>query len=147
MPRMSQTEVDAHQARLEAARRAKAAEGSVDPSKAQNESQRVPSHLEVGAEKELHKMIMQWLGLHGVRAVVHSRTDRPTTQSKGIADILYVTHGIPVACEVKVGRNTLTPEQVGWLEAAKLDGWLVGVVHNLQEMTDLHNEALIKAKQ
>lgn len=134
---MTQADLDAYNARRMASRASKPPESYVDTPSALESL----SEANKGSEKALHEVIENWLRLHGVRAIVHSRTDKPTTQAKGVADFLYVIHGKPVAMEVKVGRNQCTPEQVGWLEAAKLDGWLTGVVRSLDEAIALFRQA------
>lgn len=150
MVTFTQSDVLAHQARLKAIREAKTASKASDhhitapllEKRAIND----PGAFQRHSEKKLQEQIMAWLRLHGVRAIVHSRTDRPTTQQKGVADILYVVYSVPVAMEVKVGNNQCTPEQVGWLEAARLDGWTVGVVRSLDQAIALH-ELSLKGKQ
>lgn len=96
--------------------------------------QKMASKADVVAEKELHRQIEQWLRMRGVRCIVHSRTDKRTTQAKGVPDFLFVAHTQPYAIEVKVGTNTLTSEQELWLSDAALDGWHCRVVRSLDDV-------------
>lgn len=86
------------------------------------------------AEKELHRQIEQWLRMKGVRCIVHSRTDRKTTQAKGVPDFLFVAFARPYAIEVKVGANKLTAEQERWLSDSVMDGWHCRVVRSLDDL-------------
>lgn len=85
---------------------------------------------------EFHGKIMEYLKSQGIRAIVHSRTDKKTTQERGIADFLCVFNGVPIALEAKTGKGKLSVEQKGWLLAAELDGWVVSVVRSLADVQD-----------
>lgn len=95
---------------------------------------------DVKAEKELHRQIEQFLRLKGVRAIVHSRMDRKTTQAKGVPDFLFCWKGKPTAMELKTGNNTLSDEQVKWIGEMYDDGWKVGVVRSLDDCIKLLSE-------
>ncbi len=63
------------------------------------------------SETELHKEIMKLFKKLGI-FYIHSRTDRRTTQRKGIPDFLFAYHGHAMAWEVKVDGNKLSKDQV-----------------------------------
>lgn len=96
--------------------------------------QRMAVKADAIAEKELHRQIEQWLRMKGVRCIVHSRTDKRTTQAKGVPDFLFVMRGNAFAIEVKVGNNQLTKEQEAWLVDAAVDGWICRVVRSLDQL-------------
>lgn len=89
------------------------------------------------AEKELHRQIEQFLRMKGVRAIVHSRMDRKTSQAKGVPDFLFCVSGHPMAVECKVGDNKLTPEQMRWIEDMHADGWETALVTSLEQFIGL----------
>lgn len=93
------------------------------------------------AEKELHRQIMSWLRLQGVKGIVHSRCDRPTTQAVGVPDLLLCFRGKPYAFEVKVGSNQPTTEQLQWLQDLREDGWTAAVVRSLDDVIALCYES------
>ena len=78
------------------------------------------SSLVVPSEASLHKAIAKLLSLKKI-VFVHSRTDRPTTQQKGVPDFLFAVRAVSadkaswrveaVAWEVKTERGKLRPEQ------------------------------------
>lgn len=96
--------------------------------------QRMAAKADAMAEKELHRQIEQWLRMKGVRCIVHSRTDKRTTQAKGVPDFLFVAFARPYAIEVKVGANKLTTEQERWLSDSVMDGWHCRVVRSLDDL-------------
>lgn len=88
-------------------------------------------------ESKLHTEILEYLKSKGVRCVVHSRMDRPSTNQVGVPDLIFVYAGKPYALEAKAKGRKLTPAQVGWLAAMKLDGWTTGVVRSLEDVKTL----------
>lgn len=96
--------------------------------------QKMAAKADAMAEKELHKQIEQWLRMKGVRCIVHSRTDKKTTQAKGVPDFLFMMRGNAFAIEVKIGNNQLTKEQEAWLVDAAVDGWICRVVRSLDQL-------------
>lgn len=105
------------------------------------ERERKALAAELEDEKALHGQIINWLRVKGVRAVIHSRMDKRTGQQIGTADFHFVVHGVPCCVEAKVGTNQLTAEQVGWMEAAKLDGWLTCLARSLDDVIAIYREA------
>lgn len=97
-----------------------------------------PSQCEPATdESKLHTEILEYLKARGVRCVVHSRMDRPSTNQVGVPDLIFVYAGKPYALEAKAKGRKLTPEQVGWLAAMRLDGWTTGVVRSLEDVKTL----------
>ena len=93
------------------------------------------------SERELQETIIQYLRMKGVLAIVHSRMDKRTTQSKGVADIICAVNGRALALEVKVGTNKPTDEQTEWLCDAQSDGWVTRVVYRLEDAIEAYREA------
>ncbi len=62
-------------------------------------------------EIELHKQIIELFDKLGI-FYIRSRTDKRTTQKKGIPDFLFAYYGQAVAWEVKVDDNKLSKEQI-----------------------------------
>lgn len=91
-------------------------------------------------EKEFHEKLMQYLRMKGVRVIVHSRTDRPTTNQAGIPDLLFVYAGIPCAWELKLPGKNPTPEQVQCMGDMAADLWSVRVVRSIQEAVEILRE-------
>ena len=90
-------------------------------------------------EEELHAMIRKLLDGLGI-LYVRSRTDKRTTQQKGVPDFLMGIQspdGLcwPVAWECKVEGRKLSEEQELWkLDATRgRNGWHYSVIHNLTE--------------
>lgn len=88
---------------------------------------------ELDDEAAFHEELIAYLKANGVRAIVHSRTDQPTTQQVGVPDLLCAYQGVPIAMEAKVKGRKPTPAQLGWLKALELDGWVTGVVRSMAD--------------
>ncbi len=97
--------------------------------------------LDAKAEKELHEIVIKWLRMKGIRIIVHSRTDRATTNAVGTADILFAINGQAVAIELKVGDNKPTTEQEAWLKNATEDGWVAGTAWSLDGVIAIYQRA------
>ncbi len=85
------------------------------------------------AEKEIHKLVLAWLGQHDIFPI-HSRMDRKTTQIVGIPDFLFCYHGKPWAIEIKMPGKGLREEQQWCMDKLAANGWNCRVCHSLQEM-------------
>lgn len=85
-------------------------------------------------ESKFHEEIIAYLKSLGVRGIIHSRTDQPTTQARGVPDLLFALDGVPVALEAKVKNRKPTPEQHGWLTALTLDGWITALVRSMADV-------------
>lgn len=96
---------------------------------------------ELKDERVFHGAIMGYLRLMGVKGVVHSRMDRKSTQACGVPDFLFAIKGQAVAIEAKVAGRQPTPEQIGWLEALRQDGWLTTVVRSLDDVIAIYQQA------
>ncbi len=83
-------------------------------------------------EKELQNQIENFLRLRGI-TVIRSRTDRKTSNNIGTPDLIFAGRGRAVAMEVKLPGRKPTPEQEKFLAALSADGWLVKIVHALDE--------------
>lgn len=88
-------------------------------------------------ESRLHDQIYSFLRGAGVHAIIHSRMDRATTNAVGTADFLFVWGRNAYAVEAKSKTGKLSPEQQGFLVAAKMDGWVTGVVRSLYDLKKL----------
>ena len=103
-------------------------------------------------EKKLHRDIENLLRLKGI-VYVHARTDRKTTQQKGVPDFLFALalqkpskHDptgatcVPVPCawEIKTDKAKLRPEQEIMMRDMMRppNGWYVKVIRSLQEAAD-----------
>ena len=73
-----------------------------------------------------------------VKKQYRTNSDR---QSIGAADILAVYRGVPIAVEVKVGKDRQRPEQKRWAEALTAAG---GIYIIAQDTTDAVIELLNK---
>lgn len=83
-------------------------------------------------ERELHKLISQELNRRQI-PFIHSRTDKKTTQQKGIPDFVFVINGQPFAVECKTAVGALTKEQESILTDMKKSGWTVSVCRSFVE--------------
>lgn len=99
-------------------------------------SEEAIAKFEAKSERDLHKQISNFLSLRGIW-FVHSRTDRPTTQSKGVPDYIFVASYIPVGMEVKFGKGKLTPEQTSTLNAMTSNGWRTYTVRSVPELKEI----------
>lgn len=98
---------------------------------------------DVKAERELHHEITNFLRLRGIVAG-HNRMDRKSTTLVGWPDFVFVVrgpgtpggnwHAIPVAVEVKVGRNGLSDEQAQVMAQMTLNGWVYNTIRSLAEL-------------
>lgn len=97
-------------------------------------------HAEKNAEKlekQLHADITSFLRMKGVRVVIHSRTDRKSTNNVGLPDLCFVFNSTPMAFEVKRPGKNPSPEQEVCIHDMQMDGWSVYVVRSLQEVRDI----------
>jgi hypothetical protein len=141
MPRMSEAEYQAYMAHFRARRKAIVA------------PQDAPGPLNEpfkGSEAELHKLVIQWLEMKGVRAIIHSRMDEPTSQRVGTIDLHFCVNvegrGVPVAIELKVDGKQPKPKQREWMEDCVMDGWITGCAWSLDDVISIYNKALMKGK-
>lgn len=86
------------------------------------------------SERDLHDQISNYLRMKGVKVAVHSRMDKRPTIKTGIPDFLFAWRCRPVALEVKLPGEEPSPEQIGIMAGMEMDGWVVAVVHNLEEV-------------
>lgn len=91
-------------------------------------------------EKEIHRNIENWLRQREI-FYVHSRTDKRTTNAKGVPDFIFAWRlegpgepAKPTAVEVKVGPNILTNEQIAVRDQMQGNGWRYHVVSSLPEL-------------
>ena len=98
--------------------------------------------ISAGTEKNLHRQIeshlkeLRWL-------YIHSRTDQPTTQAKGVPDfVCFPPQGraLFIECKTRVGK--LSPEQRAFQFVAQLSGYRYEIVRSMQDfnsiLTDLN---------
>jgi len=88
---------------------------------------------EAKSERELHDQLIAYLHHRGVQEIIHSRMDKRTTNRRGLADICFAFHGVPVAFEAKTkeGRVSIEQQQCG-VRMLK-DGWRWAIVRSLAE--------------
>jgi len=92
------------------------------------------------SEKELSRKCDQYLNRKGWWRVI-SRTDRPTTQRRGIPDICATDdRGRSWFFELKVGYNKLSECQRLEIEDIKEVTHRVFVIHSVEEMIDKINK-------
>lgn len=103
----------------------------------------VEARMVVQAEKALHKQILDWLHMKGVKGVIRARMDRKSTLPVGVPDMLFSVKGVPVAIEVKVGKNQPSSEQKVWMADLKADGWMTGIVRSLDDVIQIYNMAVL----
>jgi hypothetical protein len=82
-------------------------------------------------ERQLHDQIANLLRLRRIW-FCHSRTDRKTTQAKGVPDFLLALNGAAVAIEVKYGPGKLSDDQERCIAHMRACGWSVHVVRDLE---------------
>lgn len=96
-------------------------------------------------ERDLHRSICKLLDLKRI-VYIHSRTDKPTTQAKGVPDFLFavcydINHPLgemvtsAVAWEVKTDKGKLSEEQIAmhWKMQKQPNAWNVKVIRSLDE--------------
>lgn len=123
--------------RMEPSERAKLGRSGVLAQEAQDK-------FAANCEKQVHKHIENWLRQRDIFCI-HSRTDRKTTNAVGTPDFVFTWYrtdrpcyeAIAIAIEVKVGGNTLSPEQVRVREQMARNGWFYFVVSSLPELISL----------
>lgn len=100
--------------------------------------------IDIVSERKVHSQIENWLRQRGI-FFIHSRTDKRTTNAKGVPDFLFAwwsdhrskkfhIPAEPVAIEVKVNGNTLSPEQLAVKAQMEANGWNYLVVSSLDEL-------------
>lgn len=94
------------------------------------------------SEKRVHTQIENWLRLNDI-FYVHSRTDRKTTNQVGLPDFLFAWPFAgeirPVAVEVKVNGNKLSPEQAKVRQQMIRNWWKYFLVSSLGDMIEQIN--------
>ena len=75
-----------------------------------------------GTESDLQREICQLLRLKGIW-FASTITGRRTTARTGTPDLLLAINGHPIAWELKVGANKMTPEQVETFNKMRINGW------------------------
>jgi hypothetical protein len=83
-------------------------------------------------ESKLHEYILDFWRNKGWLAI-HSRTDKRTTQAKGVADCILICPKTVVFVEVKRKPNKPTKEQLAFLAHVKKMGWPNAVVYSKEE--------------
>jgi len=59
-----------------------------------------------------------------------------TAPKKGVSDVLGCFHGLFIAVEVKIAKDTLSPEQEGFIESINHAGGHAFVVHTFDEFVE-----------
>src|SRR6266850_2126765 len=98
----------------------------------------------VKLERELQSQIVQDLRRRGFVVVWH-RTDRRTTTTIGLPDIIFSHYGKSVAWECKLPTGRLSPQQEIMLiqMRKKPNNWTVAVVRSFDEyLAELHKLSL-----
>ena len=121
-------DVEAHNAKVFAAKFPKQAEKTADDA------------IAAGTEKDLHQKIeahlkeLRWL-------YIHSRTDQPTTQAKGVPDfVCFPPQSAVVLIEVKTRVGKLTPEQRAFQFVAQFSGYRYEIVRSMSEWRKIVKE-------
>jgi hypothetical protein len=87
---------------------------------------------EVREEKELHIQVISLLYRNDI-VYVHASMFKRSTLPAGYPDFSFVYLGIPVAWELKVGKNTTSIEQNKMISKLDENGWLVYILRSLTE--------------
>lgn len=88
-------------------------------------------------EREFHEKLGQYLQMKGVRTLVHSRMDRPSTNQAGTPDFLFVYLGVPCAWELKLPGKNPEPHQIQCMDDMIKDGWSVHVVRSIGQAVEI----------
>jgi hypothetical protein len=83
-------------------------------------------------ERELHKQIRALLMHRGI-PFCEARMDRKSTITVGWPDITFAIDGVPVAFELKTGRNDLSKDQARVARDMLAHGWFYFVIRSLDE--------------
>jgi hypothetical protein len=83
-------------------------------------------------ERDLHKQICNDLTRREI-VFYHSRTDRKSTIGVGLPDFAFALNGCPLAIEVKLPGEKLTPQQETVCDLMRQNGWHVHTVHSFDE--------------
>jgi len=86
-----------------------------------------------GQERKLQDMIANYLTLKGFW-FCHSRTDKRTTQRRGVPDFVICAYSLFLACEVKCTGQTLTQEQAREANKIRASGGAFVIAYSLQDL-------------
>lgn len=89
-------------------------------------------------ETDLHKEIMKLFKKLGI-FYIRSRTDKRTTQRKGIPDFILAIHGIAIALEVKTENNKLSKDQIDVADEmmASPNKWMWFEVRSIDDVSEI----------
>lgn len=83
-------------------------------------------------ERDLQRLIVNYLQLKGIEALWH-RTDKRSTATVGWPDLTFAAKGFPVAWEIKFEKGKLSEEQELMAVKLKRNGWRFAVIRSLEE--------------
>lgn len=100
-------------------------------------------------EKDLQKLIVDWLESQGCQVVKNHTTGIPDRKAKGgyrknsnkgLSDLSarIPPYGMNFDIEVKLSGNKATPEQLEFLRCSALVGCLTLVAHSLEEVQEVY---------
>jgi hypothetical protein len=92
--------------------------------------------IAVGDEIEsLHKPFLAWTKLYAILPL-YSRSDKPTSNTKGQFDFPLMKNGLCCAVEFKAGKNKTSKDQRDWQERAESCGVPCLVTTSFREATE-----------
>lgn len=88
--------------------------------------------IDLKNERDLQKLIANWLHLHNI-PFIQARNDKRSTIAVGWPDFTFPLNGRFVAIEVKFGKGKLRPEQEKFIAQLNAHDAIVGVVRSFDE--------------
>lgn len=95
---------------------------------------------EVKKERELHRMISDYLGMRGVQWVIHQPMNKRSQLAPGTPDFLFCYRGQAIAIEAKTATGKLSDEQENAFIKMGWDGWTCRKAHSIGDVKDVMDE-------
>ena len=91
---------------------------------------------EVQKERELHRMISDYIGMRGVQWIIHQPMNKRSQLAPGTPDFLFCYRGQAVAIEAKTATGKLSDEQKEATNKMYMDGWFCRVAHSIGDVKE-----------
>lgn len=87
-------------------------------------------------EKEIHTTLGQWLRLNDF-VFIHSRTDKRSTQEKGVPDFIIMRNNRVLCIECKLPSNKLQPDQEAFKAKLERNGMPLHIAYDAETCIEL----------
>jgi hypothetical protein len=99
-------------------------------------SDEVREHVKVKDERELQRMISDYLRLHQI-AFINPPMNKKSTLPEGWPDFTFAYRSHPIAVECKVWGEKPRPSQITTMDRMRENGWVVLVAYKLADVQEL----------